>query len=158
MSFSWAWGLKLVILAIQEVKIGRTMVWAQPRQKFHKTPAQPMAGCLSSQLCKKGTNRRIVVQVGPGIKQEPISEITNTEKDGGLAQVIECLPSKRKALNSTPVTTRKKMSFRWLISNYGFVCVFGIEPRASCSLHLVGCSPIFLVRVIYSIKNLHNSL
>jgi hypothetical protein len=42
------------------------------RAKFLETPSQPMAGyggvCLSSQLHRESTNKRIVVQAGQSIK------------------------------------------------------------------------------------------
>jgi hypothetical protein len=46
------------------------------------------------------TNRRIVVQAGPGIKQDPISKITNTKKAGNMVQKVEYLPNKHQALSS----------------------------------------------------------
>jgi hypothetical protein len=38
------------------------------------------------------TNRRIMVQAGIGIKQDPISKITDTK----MTQVVECLPTKHE--------------------------------------------------------------
>jgi hypothetical protein len=54
--------------------------------------------------------RRIRLQAGQGKKQDPTSKITNVKSAGGLAlsQVVECLPSKREALTSTPSTAKKK--------------------------------------------------
>jgi hypothetical protein len=54
------------------------------------------------------TNRRITVQAGLGIKQDPISKIINAERAGGVIQVVELLPSKHKTLISTFSTTKKK--------------------------------------------------
>jgi hypothetical protein len=52
-----------------------------------------MAGCggmhLSSSAMWGSTNRRIMVQHDPGIKQDLISKITNTKRAGGVAQVVE---------------------------------------------------------------------
>jgi hypothetical protein len=79
------------------------MISGQPRQKVHEIPSQPMVGCigasLSSQLLEGSTNRKIVVQVSLVINQDPISKITNAKWVGGLAQVVEHLPSKFKALS-----------------------------------------------------------
>jgi hypothetical protein len=52
-------------------------------------------------------NRRIMVQAGPGIKMRSIQKITKAKKAGGMAQVVECLPSKYTALSSNS-STRKK--------------------------------------------------
>jgi hypothetical protein len=54
------------------------------------------------------TNRRITVQAGPGIKQDPISKITNTKRAGVVTQVGECLPSNHKALSSITSTFKKQ--------------------------------------------------
>jgi hypothetical protein len=45
-----------------------------------------------------GGRDRMVVQIGPGIKQKPISKITKAKRTGGVAQVVEHLPSKHRAL------------------------------------------------------------
>jgi hypothetical protein len=37
------------------------------------------------------TNRRIVIQADSGIRQDPISKITNAKRDGRVAQVEEHL-------------------------------------------------------------------
>jgi hypothetical protein len=50
------------------------------------------------------TNRRLMIQVGLGIKRNPTSKITNTKKASRVAQVEENLPSKYKALSSIPST------------------------------------------------------
>jgi hypothetical protein len=50
-------------------------------------------------------NRRIEVQVRPG---QPYLKI-KTKSAGDMAQVVECLPSKCKALNSNTSTAKKKI-------------------------------------------------
>jgi hypothetical protein len=40
--------------------------------------------------------------------QDHISKITKGKRAGGITQVIECMPSKCKALNSNPSTLKKK--------------------------------------------------
>jgi hypothetical protein len=40
--------------------------------------------------------------------KDPISKITNTQKAGGIAQVIEHLLHTCKALSSTPSTAKKQ--------------------------------------------------
>jgi hypothetical protein len=52
------------------------------------------------------TDRKITIQDGSGIKQNPISKITNTKRAGRVGQMIECLPSKQKVLYSTPHTAK----------------------------------------------------
>jgi hypothetical protein len=47
-------------------------------------------------------------KASPGKKQDPISKIPNTKQTGGVAQVVECLPSKPEALNSNSNTGKKK--------------------------------------------------
>jgi hypothetical protein len=61
------------------------------------------------------TNRRITVQAGLGIKQDPISKIINAERAGGVIQVVELLPSKHKTLISTFSTTKKKKRIGYTI-------------------------------------------
>jgi hypothetical protein len=41
-------------------------------------------------------------------REDPISKISNTKRTGRVAQVVECLPSKHKALSANPCTTKKK--------------------------------------------------
>jgi hypothetical protein len=48
--------------------------------------------------------RRIKVQSQPGKKQDPIWKVTKAKKAGGVAQVLELLPSKCEALSSNPST------------------------------------------------------
>jgi hypothetical protein len=55
--------------------------------------------------------RRIMVQSQPGqiSSQDPISKILNTKKGWeGVAQAVECLPSKHEALSLNPSTEKKK--------------------------------------------------
>jgi hypothetical protein len=37
----------------------------------------------------------------PSIKRDLVSKIANTKRASGVTQVVECLPSKQKALSST---------------------------------------------------------
>jgi hypothetical protein len=39
---------------------------------------------------------------------DPISKITRAKRVGGIAQAVECLPSKHKALSSNPMPQKKK--------------------------------------------------
>jgi hypothetical protein len=60
-----------VNLAIQEAEIQRIVVRSQPVPKVLDAPSQPMAGCSGRPVIpatKGSTNRRIIVQVSPGIK------------------------------------------------------------------------------------------
>jgi hypothetical protein len=86
--------------------MGRFTILGQSRQKVGKTSSQPMADSgrvqLSFPAMKRGTNRRIMVQVHLGIKQDPIPKITNTKRAAGVAQGIEHLQSKFKTLGFNP--------------------------------------------------------
>jgi hypothetical protein len=53
-----------------------------------------------------------MVQTSLGKKRDPISKITRAKRAGGVAQVVEPLPSKCKALSSNPKTKKKKKKER----------------------------------------------
>jgi hypothetical protein len=65
-------------------------------EMFVRPSSQPVAKhsgvCLSSQAMRWSTK----CQASLGIKHDPFSKITNTERTGGMVQVVEYLP--RKAL------------------------------------------------------------
>jgi hypothetical protein len=63
--------------------------------------------CNSSYLGNREIGR-IMVQTSLGKKRDPISKITRAKRAGGVAQVVEPLPSKCKALSSNPKTKKKK--------------------------------------------------
>jgi hypothetical protein len=44
----------------------------------------------------------IKVCTGLDIKQDAISKTTRAKRAGGMSQIVECLPSKHKALSSNP--------------------------------------------------------
>jgi hypothetical protein len=82
------------------MRLGGSRFEARPGKNVCSTSSQlEIAGhsgtCLSFQL-----TRRIFVQAGLGKKRDPIPKIARTKRDGGMAQVIECLPSKHKALSA----------------------------------------------------------
>jgi hypothetical protein len=52
--------------------------------------------------------RRITVQASSGIKARHYAKITKVKRAGGVAQMMEHLLSKHKALSSTPVSQKKK--------------------------------------------------
>jgi hypothetical protein len=49
-----------------------------------------------------------MVHACSGIKQDPISKITNIKLTGGVASVVECLPMNHTALSSAPQYCREK--------------------------------------------------
>jgi hypothetical protein len=53
-------------------------------------------------------NRRIMIQVSLGKKQDPISKITRGKRNGGTAQTTEYLLSKCETLSSNLSTITKK--------------------------------------------------
>jgi hypothetical protein len=52
--------------------------------------------------------KRIIVQVSLGKKRELISKITRAKWVGGVARVVQGLPSKCESLNSNPSTIEEK--------------------------------------------------
>jgi hypothetical protein len=44
----------------------------------------------------------------PSVKAHSCPLFTSLETDGGVAQVMECLPSKHEAVSSNPSTTKEK--------------------------------------------------
>jgi hypothetical protein len=59
----------------------------------------PGGATLSCELWREEGNRRITVQVSQGNNQDPISKITRAKKTGSMAQAVEHLPKKHKALS-----------------------------------------------------------
>jgi hypothetical protein len=51
-------------------------------------------------------NRRISVQAGPGINERPYLKSNQSKKAGSVAQVVELLLSKCKALSSNPTVIK----------------------------------------------------
>jgi hypothetical protein len=58
------------------------------------------------------TNRRIVVQTSPGIKQDPISKLNNAKRAGRVSQGVEYLLNKYEAPGSTPSTASHRKKFK----------------------------------------------
>jgi hypothetical protein len=99
----------IMLVILQEAQTRKISVWGQSPQKVLKTSSQLVAGlvaCVLSSASEGNKNRRIMVQAGPCIKQDPIWKIINTKKAGGVAQVVQHLPSEYEALNS--ITSTKK--------------------------------------------------
>jgi hypothetical protein len=69
-----------------------------------------MAGCTCTiNPARQGsTNRRIRIQVCQGIKQDPISKITNAKRADCMDRVGDHLPSKWKTMSSIPSTAQNK--------------------------------------------------
>jgi hypothetical protein len=93
---------------------------------------------LSSQ---GSTNRRTVVQAGLGIKWDPISKITNTKRAGGVAQVVEHLPSKFEALSSNPNYRKKK-------KGRGSKSVPDLWRQCSSALYFLSHVTLFLMKLM----------
>jgi hypothetical protein len=73
-----------IILATYEAETGRISILGQPGQKVHKTPSQLMKKKLGmvTHACHPscvGSVKRIVVQVGPGMRERPYSK--NNQRD-----------------------------------------------------------------------------
>jgi hypothetical protein len=100
-----------VILAICEVEIGRIMVLGQPWQIVQESPFQTIKAVsvvLSFQLCRKcSINRRMRSKPTWAYMRDPIWKIAKAKRGWGMTQVVECLPSKHKALSSSSSTYKK---------------------------------------------------
>jgi uncharacterized protein YozE (UPF0346 family) len=90
-----AWWFMPVILAAEVAEIGRIKVQDQWRQKVHET----FYKILSSYLHKKCEFMFRLTLFGKHLK---------SQKAEGGAQVVQCLPSKCKALSSNPQYLKKK--------------------------------------------------
>jgi hypothetical protein len=53
-------------------------------------------------------NRKITVHFSLGKEREPISKIIIAKRVGGMAQMVQCLPSNHEVLSSNPVSSKKK--------------------------------------------------
>jgi hypothetical protein len=53
-------------------------------------------------------NKRITVKASLGINARPYSKIPKAKKVKRMAQIVECLPSHHKALNSNPKVKKKE--------------------------------------------------
>jgi hypothetical protein len=83
-------------------------VWLESaEQKVHETPSQPVSGvCWHKPVIPSylgSTKSRTVVQANLGMKQDPVSKITNMKRARAVAHMVEC-----EALSSTPSTTKSK--------------------------------------------------
>jgi hypothetical protein len=87
------WWLTLVILAAWEADIQKIMGPGHHRQDVHKTP------CHSSEGGKPKIGGSWS-KASLGKKWDLISKIIRGQRAGGMAQAVECLPSKEKALSS----------------------------------------------------------
>jgi hypothetical protein len=80
------------------------MVQFQPREKAHRTQShQVVFPCHPSYTGSKNKEN-----YGPSIRQDLVSKITKAKRVGGMAKVVEHLPSKWEALRSNPGTAKRK--------------------------------------------------
>jgi hypothetical protein len=105
------------------VEIGKTMVQGQPALAVQTTPIATngwMRWSTPVIIATQGsTNRRIVVQVCPGIKGDSISKITKAISAGSKTGVLESLPSKCEALH--PVSSSSPKSSEYV--NIVWICI-----------------------------------
>jgi hypothetical protein len=105
------------IPATWEVEIRKILVGNQPQEKASKTLSQPIkawygSGHLSSQMCERHKSEDHG-KAWPGQKfGDPIQKITKAKRVMGVAQVVECLPSKCKALNLNPSTSHSPLPLK----------------------------------------------
>jgi hypothetical protein len=82
----------------------RITIWGQPGQKVCKTPSQPAPGCEWHMpvipAMWESTGRRTEIQAGLDINWDSISNTISAKRAGRVAQVVEYLPTKHKALSS----------------------------------------------------------
>jgi hypothetical protein len=92
-----------------EAEIRKMTVQSQPRQKFCKTSTQPIAGCTV--VCTYHPNKLKKQDGSPGQprqKARPYLQNNQSKKRaGGIAQIIEHLPTKCKDLSSNLYTALK---------------------------------------------------
>jgi hypothetical protein len=85
---------------------------ASQSKKFSKTPSQLIMGMVAY-ACHLSyavnINRKIVVQTGLDKNSRSYPKINQSTRTRGMAQVVECLPSKHKALRSTPMPQKEEM-------------------------------------------------
>lgn len=55
-----------------------------------------------------GSKNKGITQARLGKNKRHYLKNNQNKKDGGMAQVVKCFPSKQVALSSTPSTTRKR--------------------------------------------------
>jgi hypothetical protein len=96
-----------------ETENGKTTVQDQPKQKNSLRPDLTEKSwvwwCVSVIPASVGSiHRRTKVQARPGKKQVPISKITRVKRAGGIAQVVQCLPSQCETLSSNPNNIKNK--------------------------------------------------
>jgi hypothetical protein len=56
---------------------------------------------------------KTIVQASQGIKQDCIKKITKVKNDWSIAQVVQCLPNKQKALHSPQYTHKRWHLMKW---------------------------------------------
>jgi hypothetical protein len=103
--------LKPIILLIWEAAIRRISVQGQPWQSLQdpiSTNVWTWWWMSAIPATWESTNRSVMVHADLGIQWDPIPKIINTGRVGGVAQVIEWVPSKYKVLNLTSSTVKKK--------------------------------------------------
>jgi hypothetical protein len=61
------------------------------------------------------TKSRIAGQANGGVKQDPISKITNAKRADGVIQMLKHLPSKHEAPSSTLISLRAKKKINHVI-------------------------------------------
>jgi hypothetical protein len=88
----WAQWLTPVILATWEAEIRRVIVRGQPGLKVLKIPSSNKSWVRwrvpVTPVTWGSTNRMITVQAGLGIKQDPISKVTNTKMSARVFKMV----------------------------------------------------------------------
>jgi hypothetical protein len=83
-------------------------------KKFVRIPSQPIKSwvwwCMPVILHMGSLNTRMVVQALQAYTQDHIPKITKAKRPGGVAQVVQHLPSKYKALSLNPSTGENKQT------------------------------------------------
>jgi hypothetical protein len=104
-----------IISATQEVEIVRMAIRGQSGQKDSKTPISTNGWAQWHTLLIPAvlgcTSRRITVQAGRGIKQDPISKITSTKRVGAWFKWQNTCPSECEVLSSIPSTAKQNPTF-----------------------------------------------
>jgi hypothetical protein len=93
----------LIILCTGETEIGKITILDSPGGKVRETPSQLIIVGCNAMLCI-GINRKMVTQAA----RPYLLKTIKAKRAGGMAQVVEPLPGKPKALSTNPNTERER--------------------------------------------------
>jgi hypothetical protein len=90
-----------IIPATEEIEIGKVKVWGEPRQKVSETLNSTKNLDVVAHTCDPAMWEAYVGESWS--KASPFQKIIKPKKNMEVAQVVEHLPSKHKALSSNSI-------------------------------------------------------